>query len=101
MNQANQHFQQQQQSAFDWAGLASGGAQAAITAFSDRRIKRNIKKLGEFTKGISWYAFRYIGDAKRRIGFMADEVQKVLPQAVHDVNGVLAVDYGMVFDAAR
>ena len=101
MGQRNRYFQQQQQSAFDWAGLASGGAQAAITAFSDRRIKRNIKKLGEFTKGISWYAFRYIGDAKRRIGFMADEVQKAIPEAVHDVNGVLAVDYGMVFDAAR
>ena len=48
-------------------------AGAAIGQFSDRRIKRNIKKLGEFGKGISWYAFRYIGDAKKRIGFMADE----------------------------
>ena len=85
---------------FDWGGLISGGAQAAIAA-SDRRVKRDIKKLGEFTKGISWYAFRYIGGAKKRIGFMADEVQKVLPQAVHDVNGVLAVDYRMVFNAAR
>ena len=86
---------------FNWGGLISGAGQAGIAAFSDRRIKRNIKKLGEFRKGVSWYAFRYIGDAKRRIGFMADEVQKVLPQAVHDVNGVLAVDYGMVFNAAR
>ena len=100
MGQANQHFQQQRQNQFNWGGLLQGGAQAAMM-FSDRRMKRNIKKLGEFTKGISWYAFRYIGDAKKRIGFMADEVQKVLPQAVHDVNGVLAVDYGMVFDAAR
>ena len=32
---------------------------------------------------------------------MADEVRAVLPAAVHDVNGVLAVDYGMVFNAAR
>ena len=85
---------------FNWGGLAQGGLTAAMT-FSDRRMKRNIKKLGEFVKGISWYAFRYIGGTKKRIGFMADEVQKVLPQAVHDVNGMLAVDYGMVFDAAR
>ena len=34
-------------------------------AFSDRRVKRDIKKLGEFVKGISWYTFRYIGDARR------------------------------------
>ena len=101
MGQANQHFQQQQQNRFNYGGLISGVGSAAIGQFSDRRIKRGIKKLGKFGKGISWYAFRYIGDVKKRIGFMADEVQKVLPQAVHDVNGVLAVDYGMVFDAAR
>ena len=99
--QVNQNFQQQQDSRFNWGGLLSGAGQAALTAFSDRRMKRNIKKLGEFSKGISWYAFRYIGDAKKRVGFMADEVKKVLPQAVHDVNGTLAVDYGMVFNAAR
>ena len=76
MGQQNQHFQQQRQNQFNWGGLLQGGAQAAMM-FSDRRMKRNIKKLGEFSKGISWYAFRYIGDAKKRIGFMADEVQKV------------------------
>ena len=101
MGQANRHFQQQQQNRFDYGGLISGLGGAGIAAFSDRRMKRNIKKLGEFSKGISWYAFRYIGDAKKRIGFMADEVKKAIPEAVHDVNGALAVDYGMVFDAAR
>ena len=101
MGQANQHFNQQQANRFNWGGLLSGAGQAGIAAFSDRRMKRNIKKLGEFGKGISWYTFRYLDDAKKRIGFMADEVQKVLPQAVHDVNGMLAVDYGMVFNAAR
>ena len=100
MGQTNQHFQQNQKHRFNWPGLISCGLQAGM-AFSDRRLKRNIKKLGEFTKGISWYAFRYIGGAKKRIGFMADEVQKVIPEAVHDVGGVLAVDYGMVFNAAR
>ena len=57
-------------------GLGPSGDYAA---FSDRRMKRNIKTLGEFTKGISWYTFRYLDDAKKRIGFMADEVQKVIP----------------------
>ena len=79
--QVNQNFQQQQQNRFNYGGLLGGVGSAAIGQFSDRRIKRNIKKLGKFGKGISWYAFRYLGDAKKRIGFMADEVQKVLPQA--------------------
>ena len=71
-------------------GLISGAGQAGIAAFSDRRIKRNIKKLGEFGKGISWYAFRYIGDAKKRVGFMADEVREgVAGRPVHDVGGVV------------
>ena len=101
MGGVNQNYQQQLASQFNYGGLIGGLGGAGIAALSDRRMKRNIKKLGEFGKGISWYAFRYLDDAKKRIGFMADEVQKVLPQAVHDVNGVLAVDYGMVFNAAR
>ena len=74
--QVNQNFQQQQQNRFNYGGLISGLGGAAIGQFSDRRIKRNIRKLGEFSKGISWYAFRYLGDIKKRIGFMADEVQR-------------------------
>ena len=73
--QVNQNYNQRLAGGFDWGGLISGAGQAGIAAFSDRRIKRNIKKLGEFGKGISWYAFRYLGDAKKRVGFMADEVQ--------------------------
>ena len=55
---------------FDWGGLISGaGSSCHSRVLRPPSFKRNIKKLGEFTKGISWYAFRYIGDAKRRIGF--------------------------------
>ena len=84
-----------------WFNAAMQGGQTAAMYFSDRRLKRNIKKLGRFMKGIDWYSFRFAGSSTGNIGFMADEVEKVLPAAVHDVNGFKAVDYGMVFNAAR
>ena len=39
--------------------------------------------------------FIYKGDNITRIGFMADEVEKVHPDAVFDVGGIKAVDYAL------
>ena len=53
--------------------------------FSDRRLKKDIKKLGRFSEGINWHSFRYADEsplANERIGFMADEVQERVPEAV-------------------
>ena len=49
--QVNQNYNQRLAGGFDWGGLISGAGQAGIAAFSDRRIKRNIKKLGELHQG--------------------------------------------------
>ncbi len=81
-------------------GLFSLGA-AAIPLFSDRRLKRDVVALGEVMPGIGWYAFRYIWDAKEspiRTGVMADEVERLYPEAVLlDASGFLMVDYGALF----
>ena len=85
-----------------WMGALQGGMQAAMGCFSDRRLKKNITKLGRFSKGINWYSFRYVDElskAKKRVGFMADEVKKLVPEAVREVAGYLTVDYGKVFNA--
>lgn len=76
-------------------GLKLPGAGAAA---SDRRLKRNIDKLGELPSGLGVYAYHYLWDedeSPRRLGVMAQEVLGVNPAAVLTMpNGFLAVDYG-------
>lgn len=65
----------------------------ALKAISDRRLKEGIKLIGS-VGALPLYLFRYIGDAVWRIGFMADEVERIDPSAV-DTNefGFKSVDY--------
>jgi hypothetical protein len=76
-------------------GLMSLGG-AAITKYSDRRLKTNIKKIGEMANGLALYAYDYIW-GEHDIGVMADEVEKVMPKAVTTMpNGFKAVNYSML-----
>jgi hypothetical protein len=65
-------------------GRSTGSSQKGIVpAFtSDRRLKKNITKLGEYIKGINFYSFEYLWSPVRHFGFMADEVKKIMPEAV-------------------
>ena len=68
-----------------------------IIAASDRSLKENIKKLGDSPSGIGIYKFNYIGNAKKYIGAMADDVMKVVPEAVSTMaNGFLGVNYNLI-----
>ena len=62
-----------------------GGAGFAL---SDKREKKGIKPLGKAGSilGLKTYSYKYKGDDKERIGVMAQDVQKVLPEAVTEVN---------------
>jgi hypothetical protein len=74
---------------------AANMAAAAAMAFSDRRLKRDIVKLGERPDGLGVYLFRYLWSPLQHIGVMAQEVLKVKPEAVVTThNGFYAVDYG-------
>lgn len=64
--------------------------------FSDRRLKRNITKIGTRPDGLGVYEFEYIWGGGRQIGLMAQEVQGVYPDAVGEAGGYLTVNYSKV-----
>jgi hypothetical protein len=65
------------------SGLFGLGSSALMGyMMSDRRAKRDIKRVGTFPNGLPVYTYRYIGDKVLHLGFMADEVRKVAPHAV-------------------
>lgn len=74
------------------SGLASLGG-AAIMAFSDVRLKSNIKRIGTHPLGIGIYEYDIFD--RREIGVMAQELWPVRPDAVSvHPSGFLQVDYG-------
>ncbi len=78
-------------------GTGMSIASPFIIAASDRRLKENIKKLGDSPSGIGIYKFNYIGHAKKYIGALADDVMKVVPEAVTTMaNGFLGVNYNLI-----
>jgi hypothetical protein len=54
---------------------------------SDRREKTDVKPLGQAAGvlGLKVYEYRYKGDDEKRKGFMAQDVARVLPEAVAEV----------------
>lgn len=62
---------------------------------SDRRLKRDIRRVGELANGLGLYAYRYVWSPLQQFGVMAQEVLKVKPEAVAaGPDGFLMVDYG-------
>lgn len=98
MQQAEQARQAQKASkGAGIGGLASGvlslGTSAA-TAFSDERLKENIKSVGKLDNGLNVYSYNFKGSPKTEIGLIAQEVIQLHPRAVHkDPSGYLKVDY--------
>lgn len=78
------------------AGLGAYGAIGAARAQpSDRRLKRDIKRVGTMANGLPVYEYRYIWGRKRHIGVMAQDVLKAgIDAVVCHWTGFLMVDYG-------
>lgn len=76
-------------------GLFSLGGNA-MTYFSDRRLKKDIKLLGKAPNGLNVYSYKYTFGGGEQVGYMADEVQKIAPHAVGERDGFLTVDYSKV-----
>ncbi len=74
---------------------AIGLASTVASIFSDFRLKENINHVGE-KNGFNLYDFNYIGNPVRYRGVMAQEVADVRPDAVTEIGGFLAVNYGAI-----
>lgn len=93
----NYQAQLQAQSA-QTAGLYSGLSSVAGMglyglAKSDRRIKTDIERIGTWINGLPIYLFRFIGERLLHIGFMAQDVEQVKPEAVVTIGGIKHVNY--------
>lgn len=77
---------------------------AGITAFSDRRVKKNVNRVGTTGNGLPWYSFNYVWDddgSAPRFGLMSDDVRQVCPSAVivDSDTGFDKVDYATALEA--
>lgn len=80
-------------------GLA-GSVGGAALMMSDRRVKRDIQRVGTAFNGLPLYSFQYIWGGPVQVGVMAQDVEQINPAAVVDVGGIKAVDYGRAFAGA-
>lgn len=77
-------------------GIIGGlmGLGGKLIGLSDRRAKKDIKKVGE-VKGLGLYDFKYKGSDTPQRGLMAQDVEKKVPGAVMTGrDGLKRVDYG-------
>ncbi len=81
-------------------GILGGGLQGAgllaSLAGSDRRIKANIKRVGQMDSGVPIYTYTYKGGKTPHMGVMAQDLEKVMPEAVVEISGVKLVNYGVL-----
>lgn len=64
-----------------FGGLLSAGA-SLIPLLSDRRAKTDIRKVGTLDNGLDVFLYRYKHGGGYQIGLMAQDVEKVRPEAV-------------------
>lgn len=70
-----------------------GSALIGAMPWSDRRLKRDIKRVGTLDNGLGVYSYR-LGSGPVQIGVMADEVEAMYPDAViMQPSGFSKVDY--------
>ena len=71
------------------------GAIVGKALMSDERLKENIHHIGTYN-GINWYEFNYLWSPKKWIGVIAQELERIMPEAVGKINGYRYVNYDMV-----
>ncbi len=84
--------------------LGTAGQLGGAFLLSDRRLKTNIKRLGD-VGSIGWYSWDWLpesGMAGPGVGLLADEVEQIAPEAVTvGSDGYQRVDYHAALTAAR
>lgn len=84
--------------AFD-GGNGNFTASGNITAYSDRRLKKDIVKLEnamDIINKLNGYKYKHIKDNRENIGVMAQEIEAVLPELIttSEETGMKSVAYG-------
>jgi hypothetical protein len=87
-------------------GFGGGGARRGGGGRrSDMRLKHDIVLLGRLDDGLSYYRFVYNGGHTAYVGVMAQEVRRVMPEAVtRGVDGYMRVSYdqlGLPFETYK
>lgn len=77
----------------------AGNLGGAAIMMSDRRTKTDVRQIGAYGR-LPVYAFRYHGGKVEHVGFMADEVAQIAPDAVTYRDGFAHVDYDKAMEAA-
>ena len=71
-----------------------------VIAYSDARVKENVETIPnalDKVKGMRGVGYNKIGEEKRSVGVIAQELLEVLPEAVHqDDQGMYSVAYGNI-----
>lgn len=95
-NQQYQQYQQQQQQQQSLLGGLMGLGSSALMAFSDRKLKTDIKDTGEEIAGVPVKTWKWKGSGQRDIGVIAQEVERKHPSLVDHSHpsGYRRVDYG-------
>jgi len=66
-----------------------------VTAFSDERLKDNIETIEDaLTKVKNMRGVTFTRDGRQGTGVIAQEIQKVMPEVVHDKGEYMSVAYG-------
>lgn len=95
----NQKYQADMNAYNSQMGALGGlfGGIASMAKFSDRRLKENIERIGKTDSGVPVYKFNYIGSPTTHVGYMAQDLLELQPEAVlKDADGYYRVRYDMV-----
>ena len=76
-------------------------AAADVIAYSDKRLKENIKPIKNALEKVTQlqgitYNRKDIDDKSTKIGFIAQDIQKIIPEVVQDNDEYLGVSYGNI-----
>lgn len=72
-----------------------GSLGSAYLLGSDRRLKKNVIRIGTHALGIPRYIWTYLW-GEVGIGVMADELEQIMPEAVVVIGGYQHVNYAMI-----
>jgi len=67
--------------------MVLNGVLSAAAAFSDKRLKEDIKKVGKTDAGLPIYTYKMKGSPKTQMGVMAQDVEKKQPDALAILSG--------------